>query len=112
MTQQQNLPPKKVSPSFITEIPLKITLAQETTLNKRFEAARQVYNACLGESLKRLQLMRESRAWQKARNIPRDKTRTDTFRALNEQFGFRKYDIQSYAKQETRPLRRGFHGHL
>lgn len=68
-------------------------------LLKRFEAARQVYNACLGECLKRLDLMRQSRAWQKARKLPKGKSKTDEFKRLNEQFGFRKYDMQSYAKQ-------------
>jgi len=36
----------------------------------RLEAVRQVYNACLGESLKRLTLMRESREYQAARKLP------------------------------------------
>lgn len=85
--------------SFVTEIPLKVTPAQEKALFNRFEAARQVYNACLGECLRRLDLMRQSRAWQKARKMPKGKERTDSFKRLDEQFGFRKYDMQSYAKQ-------------
>ena len=35
----------------------------------RLEAARQIYDACLGESLKRLTLMRESREYQAARKL-------------------------------------------
>lgn len=74
------------TPSFVTEISLKVTPSQERALNKRFEVARQDYNACLGECLKRLDLMRESKAWQKARLLPKGKNRTDTFKVLNETF--------------------------
>ncbi len=63
--------PKAKTPSFVTELPLRVTPGQEVALNKRFEAARQVYNACLGESLKRFDLMRQSKAWQAARKMPR-----------------------------------------
>lgn len=85
--------------SFVTEIPLRVTPSQEAVLNKRFEAARQVYNACLGESLKRLDLMRESKVWQAARKMPKGKTKTQAFHDINERFGFRKYDLHAYAKQ-------------
>jgi hypothetical protein len=88
-----------MSDRFITEIPLKATPTQESVLNKRFEAARQVYNACLGESLRRLKLMRESKDWQKARLLPKGKERTAEFVRLNKEFGFREYDIHFFAKQ-------------
>jgi putative transposase len=42
-------PAKKRTPSFVCEIPLRVTPAQERTLLARFEAERQVYNACLGD---------------------------------------------------------------
>ncbi len=87
------------TPSFVTEIPLRVTPAQETALNKRFEAARHVYNACLGESLKRLDLMRQAKDWQNARKRPKGKGRSKAFRDLNVQFGFNNYNLQTYAKQ-------------
>lgn len=90
---------RKKTPSFVTEIPLIVTPSQESALNKRFEAARQVYNACLGEALKRLDLMRQSKTWQKARKMPKGKAKTKAFREVNEHFGFRKYDLHAYAKQ-------------
>lgn len=101
----------KNQPAFVTEIPLKVSPAQEAALNKRFHAAQQVYNACLGECLRRLDLMRESKAYQAARKMPRGaargkgelkkqaQARARTFYDLNEKFGFRKYDLQSWAKQ-------------
>ena len=59
------------TPSFVCEIPLRVAPAQEHTLNARLEAARQIYNACLGEALKRAKLLKERRAYRKARGLPR-----------------------------------------
>ena len=66
--------PKAKTDSFIVEIPLAITPSEEKCLLARLEAARQVYNACLGESLKRLALLRQSKAYQVARKMPRGRT--------------------------------------
>ena len=37
----------KRPPTFVYEMPLRVSPAQERTLLARLEAARQVYNACL-----------------------------------------------------------------
>ena len=50
----------------------RVTPAQERTLLARLEAARQVYNACLGQARRRVRLVRESKAFQHARTLPRD----------------------------------------
>jgi hypothetical protein len=39
--------PQKRTPSFVCEVPLCVSRAQERTLLARLEAARQIYNACL-----------------------------------------------------------------
>ncbi len=99
--------------SFILELPLRTSSAQEKQLLARLEAARQVYNACLGESLKRLALLRQSKAYQAAQKMPRGRTgrgatekqkrmakaRAGTFREANAAVGFREYDLHAYAKQ-------------
>lgn len=53
--------------------------------------------ACLGEGLRRLALMRESREWQRARAMTRGKTRTETFRTLRERFDFKPSAIDRLA---------------
>ena len=63
--------------AFITELRLKVNRAQERRLLVRLEAARQVYNACLGESLKRLKLMRESREYQAVRKLPKGEPKSE-----------------------------------
>jgi len=69
----------------------------------RLEAARQVYNACLSESLRRLALLRQSKAYQAARNLPKGprkaRARNLAFRKANGAVGFREYDSHAYAKQ-------------
>jgi len=66
------------TPSFITELRLKVNRAPERRLLVRFEAARQVYNACLGESLKwlNLTLMRE---YQAARKLPKGEPKSEAW---------------------------------
>src|SRR5215469_8913350 len=59
------------TPSFVCELPLRVNCAQGRILVARLEAARQVYNACLGEARRRVRLVRESKALQHARTLPR-----------------------------------------
>jgi putative transposase len=52
--------PRATTPSFITEIPLLVTSADEAELLSRFQAGRQFYNALLNESMARMNLARRS----------------------------------------------------
>ncbi len=94
------------TPSFVCELPLKVTPAKEHVLLRRLDCARMVYNACLGESLKRLGSLRTSDVYQAARQMPKGiknspaaRARSAAFHAANEQAGFREYDLHAYAKQ-------------
>ncbi len=98
--------PRAKTPSFICELPLQVTPADERHLLVRLDCARQVYNACLGESLKRLERMRPSPDYQAARAMPKSKkkspaavARAAAFKAVNEQFGFQEFDLHAYAVQ-------------
>lgn len=85
--------------SFILELPLLASPAEESTILARLEAARQVVNACLGESLRRLSLLKQSKAFQAARTMPKGQKRTSAFKEANEAHGFREYDLHAYAVQ-------------
>jgi len=95
--------PRETTPSFILELGLEVNAHDEAELNKRFEAARQLYNACLDEAKRRLFLLRQSKACKVARSMPKtvngksNKERTEAFKALNSEFGFTEYDIHAYA---------------
>lgn len=91
--------PSVASPTFIVELPLVASLAQDNTMLARLDVARRLYNAALSKSLKRLKLMRDSKAWQDAREMSRGKARNDAFRECNKRFGFNEYAIQSITTQ-------------
>jgi putative transposase len=82
--------------TFVAEFQLRTTPADERALRIRLDAARQIYNAALGESLRRLGLMRESRAWQAAREMPKGKARNEAFKELRRRFGFSFYDLKPF----------------
>lgn len=92
------------TPSFILELPLKVSRKQEKELLSRLESARQLYNAILGEAKKRVNLVRQSKINQQARKIPRDtqneakrKQRKELFQKANDLYNFNEYSLHSYA---------------
>lgn len=88
---------KAQSPSFILELPLVVQPAAERILLGRFEAGRRLFNAVLDEALKRLALMRQSKAWQATRTMPKGKERTAAFKDCSTRFGFSEYALHSVA---------------
>lgn len=89
--------PKAAPPSFVLELPLIAQQEDDRILIGRFEAGRRLLNTVLDESLKRLDLMRQSKAWQAARAMPKSKDRTTAFKACNQSFGFSEYALHSVA---------------
>jgi len=88
------------TPSFVCEVPLRVSRTQERTLLARLEAARQVYNACLGQARRRVRLVRESSAYQRARMLPRDDpARKALFAHARSQHAFSEYALHAYAQQ-------------
>lgn len=78
--------------NFIIELPIKITIKVLIILSKRFEVARFIYNAALGEALKRLKLARESNLWKKAK---KDKK---YYKQALEKYNFSEYSLHEYIK--------------
>jgi len=89
--------PKSSTPSFITIIPLIVTSQDEAELLSRFQAGRQLYNALLSESMKRMQLVRSSDLYQEARKLSKGKIKNDAFKASYQQYRYSEYDLQAYA---------------
>ena len=87
------------TPSFVTEIPLVVDSKQDAELLSRFQAARQLYNACLNKAMVRMNLVRNSEAYQTARKIPKEekKKRSAAFSAARQAYRYSDYDIQTYA---------------
>ena len=66
---------RKTTPTFIVELPLSVARADAREMGVRLELGRQLYNACLGEGLRRLEGMREGLTWAQACAMPRMRDR-------------------------------------
>jgi transposase len=86
---------RQPAPSFILALPLRVNSKQAAHLHAHFECARQLYNALLAESMKRLTRMKA------ARDIPRSHTlaRRQAFTRLRTQYGFSEYGLHEVAKR-------------
>src|SRR5215472_12622413 len=91
---------RKPTPTFLLELPLRVTAGQATRVRAHLEAARQLYNAVLSEGQRRLSRMRADPAWQEARAIPhtQKQERARAFGALRRQHGFSEYALHDAAK--------------
>ncbi len=99
-------PPTR-TPSFVCEVPLRVTRPQERILLARLEAARQVYTACLGQARIRARLVRESKAFQRARTLPReDPERKRLFAQARGQHAFSAYAASTlFRRMRCMPMR-------
>ncbi len=88
------------TPTFVCTISLKVTPANERHLLVRLDCARMVYNACLGEALRRLQIMQQSPEYKEVYQMPRHSPqRMKAFDALRLKYDFREYAMHTYAGQ-------------
>jgi hypothetical protein len=87
------------TPTFLLELPLQVTPQQASHLRAHFEAARCLYNALLGEAMKRLKHMRADPGFQQARGIPKlhKQERAARFWQLRREYGFSEYALHAYA---------------
>ncbi|MGZ6387595.1 MAG: transposase, partial [Ktedonobacteraceae bacterium] len=90
---------KSKTSTFLLELPMQITAHQARHLRAHFEAARCLYNALLGEAMKRLKLMRADPRWQQACNTPKTEKqeRIALFSHLRQEYGFSEYALHAYA---------------
>lgn len=95
--------PRSSGSSFVLELPLVVNPQENRVLSARFEAGRQLYNAVLGEALRRLDRMKQSKAWAAARKLPKglsgseeQKARSAAFSRIARAASFTDYDLQAY----------------
>lgn len=92
---------KSKTPTFLLELPLQVDAQQAQHLRAQFEAARCLYNALLGETMKRLKQMRADPRWQQARLIPKAQKQEGSalFSQLRQDYGFSEYSLHAYATE-------------
>ncbi len=91
------------------EVPLRVTRCQERTLEVRFEAGHQLYNAFLGEATKKLALVRQSIWYTKAKKSTDKKARQAHFGAARQAHGFSAYALEAFADEMRRTTWLGEH---
>lgn len=84
--------------TFVIIIPLVVKPGEDRTLIARMEAGRRLYNATLGEALRRRSLLKQSKDWQHARTISDKKLRNSEFQRLSKEFGFTPAAIITFAR--------------
>lgn len=96
---------------FVAEFELQATPHQAAVIRKRLDAGRMIYNALLDEGLKRLDLFRQSRLYQRALRIPKRteeqrEARQAAFKAAREAFNWSEVGLtthlQRWGQQFTR----------
>lgn len=92
------------TPSFVVELPLVTNSESRHILNSRFEAGRQIYNACLGEAIKRRDLMQRSKIYRTALTMPSStgeerSARSKEFSIARAKYGFTEYSLHDYVKR-------------
>ncbi|HAA27285.1 MAG TPA: transposase, partial [Cyanobacteria bacterium UBA8553] len=92
------MPKSLPTPSFVTELALVVSPADEGILLTRLEAARQMYNALLGEAMRRVRLIRQSKDFNRARSLkPNNPERKVLFKRARERYDFSEYALHSYS---------------
>ncbi len=86
------------TPTFVLTIPLVVKPGEDRTLIGRMEAGRRLYNATLGEALRRYGLLKQSKAWQHTRTIADKKLRGSEFQRLSKEAGFTPAAIITFAR--------------
>ena len=66
----------------------------------------RIYNATLGTALGRLQRMRETKEWRKARDISKGRERTKAFYAIHKSFGLTEFGLVTIANDHRKAIGR------
>ncbi|GET36536.1 hypothetical protein [Microseira wollei] len=84
--------------SFVTEIPLVVSGADERLLLSRFEDIWQLENDCYCFAMRRLKLVKQSKPYQSARKIKfNKKERKKAIAAANTAYGYKEYSLHAFA---------------
>lgn len=83
--------------SYVLTLKMNYTISDKSALDKYFELSRRLYNAILDETLRRFNLMRESKLYNKARKETDKRLKQKLFIDAEIKYGFREYDISKFA---------------
>jgi hypothetical protein len=82
--------------NFVLTLPIHTELWQQHILDKRLNIARQLYNDCLNEGLKRIKRMRSSQKYRHWIKQSKSKERTKTLQDLLKKYGVNEFSLINY----------------
>lgn len=89
---------KTKTTSYILTFPLKTERFQEHILNKRFEIGRRIYNACLGEYLKRYNVMISDNEFKETITQVKSKEYNKKLSDIRNNYGLTEYSMHDFVK--------------
>jgi len=89
---------KDDTPKFTLTLPLQVSPEEHNVLVKSQQASRKIYNAVLGEALKRLDEMRRDKRWKQAGEMKKGTEKNKAYKNLKDYYGFNKRSLEIYQK--------------
>ena len=83
--------------SYTLTLKLKTSESDINALDKYFELSRKLYNVLLGEELKRLKLMRESKLYQQAQKETNKTNKRELFKQAELKYNYGKFALNKYS---------------
>lgn len=94
------------TPTYVLTLPLKTENWQEDILEKRLDIARTIYNACLGEALRRYKnMIRDPKYWKIIR-MDKGKERNELLLQMKQDYGVQKYSLNMYVQKMGRKFKK------
>lgn len=89
---------RKSTPTYTIELPLNIPVWQQHRLEKKFKIARNVYNSCLGEALKRHKRVKVDQKYRALLHEPKSKERDKQLSDICLAYCFSEYSLHDFVK--------------
>jgi hypothetical protein len=89
---------RKSTPTYTIELPLNIPVWQQRRLEKKCKIARNVYNSCLGEALKRHKRVKADKEYRTLLHEPKSKERDKQLSDIRLAYGFSEYGLHDFVK--------------
>lgn len=99
---------RKSTPTYTIEFPLTLLVWQQHRLEKKFKIARNVYNSCLGEALKRHKRVKADKKYRTLLLEPTSKERNKQLLEIRLAYGFSEYSLHDFVK----PVQNKFKEHI
>lgn len=88
---------KSNSDSFVLELELVLNTHEQAVLRKKLNIARQIYNACLSEALKRLHKVQNDNGYRELLKEPRSRKRSQRLKEIELTYGYSEYQLHEWA---------------